>query len=169
MLSNKEWSKAIVWIVNLHICDKYDFEEVLNEIYCFFFLIILIKITSNLFNENLLSLLKLFVGESNGRKKRLINYFDRLIGYKLGIYTENLSAIEKIIVEGKRLEKFTIRFLRENHFAEILIPNIMTLRCRESLLFHHYQWRKNEITFVNFEENAIVKKKKKFLFLFNLN
>lgn len=105
---------------------------------------------------NYLTLLKTFIGEDKTRKERFISYCDRLVGFKIGIYSVTLSDQEKKMLEGKKLEKYISKFLRENEISETLTPNTLTVRCRDCLLYHHYQWRKNDTSFTNFEENAMV-------------
>lgn len=118
-----------------------------------------LQIATQIFLDNNFTLLKTFIGANDtARQRRFVEYLDRLIGVKLGY--EAVGALseeeQRILDDGKRLEKNVPKFIKEFGVPERIAPNAMTARCRECLLYHHHRWVKNETTLLAFEETALV-------------
>lgn len=101
-------------------------------------------------------LLESFVGEDRYQRVKLIRYFDKLFEMELKQFVGRSELEERVLFEIKKLEKIASKYMKVFNMPDNEAPNILKYKSKSALLFHHYRWVHDEMTFTNFKEIALV-------------
>uniref|UniRef100_A0A915DX15 3'-5' exonuclease domain-containing protein n=1 Tax=Ditylenchus dipsaci TaxID=166011 RepID=A0A915DX15_9BILA len=130
---------AVNWIVFFNIRDAFPFDEVVCHLL--------------LCNKN--DLMEAFIGEDIYRRKRLVVFLDKLVGMELKRFRGYTELEELVLQDIKKLEKNAVKYMKVFDIPDSFAPNVLDLRSREALLFHHHRFTKRETSEENYEETAL--------------
>lgn len=97
-----------------------------------------------------------FVGSKSYRQRYLIKYLDKIIEFNFKRVRGRNEAEDFLISIIKRVERLTNDYIKSYNIPETEAPFLLRTRSRSALLFHHYRWKRNEITLTSYEEIALV-------------